>query len=457
MKQIDESVFKAYDLRGIYPEQIDGDFAYLLGRGYSAFLLGKKPEAKCVVVGQDMRLSSPELSERLKQGILDSGLNVVEIGLSSTPTFYFAVAYYGYDGGIQVSASHNPKEYNGFKIVLEKSYPVGKNTGINEIKSIILKGEFIKKETVEKPAIFKEDGVLEDLMNEQLANIELEKIKKFKIVIDASNAMGSVDMEAFFSRVPGEIIKLNFDLDGSFPVHQADPMQDENIELLRQEVIKNKADFGIAIDGDADRYFLVDENGEPLRQEVLRAIMAKIELQKNPGSVVCYDIRPGKITQDVIEEMKGDPIVTPVGHSLIKEIMIENDASFGGESSGHYFYKEHYGTFEMPVVLLSRFLLFLSLENKPFSEVMKPYKKYFHSGEINRKVKDTKTVIDKIKEKYKDGSISEIDGISIEYPDFWFNVRASNTEPLVRLNLESVSPEITEAKVKEVMKVIEEA
>lgn len=457
MKQIDESVFKAYDLRGIYPEQIDGDFAYLLGRGYSAFLLGKKPEAKCVVVGQDMRLSSPELSERLKQGILDSGLNVVDIGLSSTPTFYFAVAYYGYDGGIQVSASHNPKEYNGFKIVLEKSYPVGKNTGINEIKSIILKGEFIKKETVEKPAIFKEDGVLEDLMNEQLANIELEKIKKFKIVIDASNAMGSVDMEAFFSRVPGEIVKLNFNLDGNFPVHQADPMQDKNIAQLRQAVVDNKAEFGIAIDGDADRYFFVDEKGDTLPPHIFLALMSKLELRINPGSPICYDVRCGKTSLDIITEMKGEPILTPVGHSLIKEIMLENDAVFGGESSGHFYYRQHYGTFEMPVVLLSRFLLFLSLENKPFSEVMRPYKKYFHSGEINRKVRDTKTVIDRIKEKYKDGSISEIDGISIEYPDFWFNVRASNTEPLVRLNLESISPEITEAKVKEVMKVIEEA
>lgn len=455
MKQIDESVFKAYDLRGIYPEQIDGEFAYLLGRGYSTFLLSRKPEAKCVVVGQDMRLSSPELSERLKQGILDSGLNVVEIGLSSTPTFYFAVAYYGYDGGIQVSASHNPKEYNGFKIVLERSYPVGKNTGINEIKSIMLKGDFIKKETVEKPAIFKEDGVLEDLMNEQLANIELEKIKKFKIVIDASNAMGALDMEAFFERVPAEIIKLNFDLDGSFPIHQADPMQDENIAFLREEVVKNHADFGVAIDGDADRYFFVDENGDVLRQEILRAIMAKIELQKNPGSVVCYDIRPGKITRDVIEEMKGDPIVTPVGHSLIKEIMIENDAVFGGESSGHYFYKEHYGTFEMPAILLSKFLRFLSLENKSFSEAVAPYKKYFHSGEINRKVRDTQKTIMAIKEKYVDGKISDIDGITIEYPEFWFNVRASNTEPLVRLNLEAVNLELMEEKSKEVLDLIE--
>lgn len=457
MKKIDESVFKAYDLRGIYPEQIDGDFAYNLGRGYSTFLLGKNPEAKCVVVGRDMRISSPELSERLKQGVLDSGLNVVEIGLSSTPTFYFAVAYYGYDGGIQVSASHNPKEYNGFKIVLANAYPVGKNTGIGEIKNIMLENKFIVKETAEKPTIFQEENVLEDLLNEQLANINLDNIKKFKIVVDASNAMGSVDMEAFFKKVPMDVIKLNFDLDGNFPVHQADPMQDENIAFLREEVVKNKADFGIAIDGDADRYFFVDENGEVLRQEILRAVMAKIELQKNPGAIVCYDIRPGKITRDVIEEMKGDPIVTPVGHSLIKEIMIENDAVFGGESSGHYFYKEHYGTFEMPVILLANFLKFLSSEDKAFSEAMKPYKKYFHSGEINRRVQDTQKAIAAIREKYSDGKITDIDGITIEYPDFWFNVRSSNTEPLLRLNLESVSAELTEEKSREILNLIETA
>lgn len=454
MEKINEGVFKAYDIRGIYPTEIDEDFAYKLGRGYATFVLEKNPEAKSVVVSSDMRLSSPSLKAELQRGILESGLNVINIGLSSTPTFYFSVAYYGYDAGIQVSASHNPKEYNGFKMVLQNALPVSKNSGIMRIKDLVMSGEFVQR--VEPGIVFEEKNAMEDLANEQLANCNLGKIKKFKIVVDASSAMGAVDMEEFFKHVPGEIIKLNFELDGSFPVHQADPMKEENIAFLQKAVLDNKADFGIAIDGDADRYFFVDENGEALRQEILRGIMAQIELRQNPGAVVCYDIRPGKITYDMIEQMKGDPVVTPVGHSLIKEIMIEHDAVFGGESSGHYFYKQHYGTFEMPFLLLSKFLQFLSGEDKTFSEMVQPYRKYFHSGEINRQVGDPQAVLERIKERYKDGKIIEIDGVTVEYPDFWFNVRTSNTEPLVRLNLESVSQEITDVKVKEVLEVIEE-
>ena len=453
MEKINEGVFKAYDLRGIYPSEIDEDFAYKLGRGFSTFVLEKNPLAMSVVLGSDMRLSSPALRTEVERGILDSGLNVIDIGLSSTPTFYFAVAYYNYDSGIQVSASHNPKDYNGFKMVLTSGFPVSKNSGIMRIKEIMQSGAFVTKR--EPGIIFKEEGVLEDLASEQLANVDMSTIKKFKIVIDASNAMGALDMEEFFKRVPGDIIKLNFDLDGSFPAHEADPLKEENLVALQRAVVENGADFGISIDGDADRYFLVDEKGDLLRQEILRGIMAQIELRRNPGEVVCYDIRPGRITRDMIEEMKGDPIVTPVGHSLIKEIMIENDAVFGGESSGHYFYREHYGTFEMPFLLVSRFLQFLSASDKTFSETVAPYKKYFHSGEINRKVADPQAVLAKLKEQYKDGSLSEIDGITIEYPDFWFNVRTSNTEPLVRLNLESKSRELTDEKVKEVLALIE--
>jgi len=255
--------------------------------------------------------------------------------------------------------------------------------------------------------------------------------------------------------VPADLVKVNFTLDGNFPVHESDPMKDENIAFLKEAVVKNEADFGIAIDGDADRYFFVDEKGELLRQEILRGIMAQIELRRNPGCVVCYDVRPGRITGDMIEEMKGDPIITPVGHSLIKEVMIENDAAFGGESSGHYFYREHYGSFEMPFLLVARFLQFLSSEDKPFSEMVAPYEKYFNSGEINRRVTDTAAVIARIKETYKDGKLMEIDGVSVEYPDYWFNVRASNTEPLIRLTLESKTKELTDEKVQEVLKVIE--
>ena len=454
MEKINEGVFKAYDIRGIYPTEIDEDFAYKLGRSYATFVLEKNPAATSVVLSSDMRLSSPALRTEVERGLLDSGLNIVDIGLASTPTFYFAVAYYGYDAGIQVSASHNPKDYNGFKMVLKGSFPVSKNSGILRIKEIMLSEEFANKG--EKGVIFKEDHVLEDLASEQLVSFDISKIKKFKIVIDAANAMGALDMDNFFKHIPADIIKINFKLDGSFPSHEADPMKEENIALLKEEVVKNGADFGIAIDGDADRYFFVDEKGEALKPEILLAIMAQIELRKEAGSVICYDVRSGKTPLDIITEMKGDPILTPVGHSLIKEIMIENGAVFGGESSGHYYYQEHYGTFEMPFIFLANFMQFLSSEEKTFSEMTGSYDKYCSSGEINRKVADQKAVLEKIKQKYADGRISEIDGISVEYPDFWFNVRTSNTEPLVRLNLESRDSTITEDKVKEVLAVIEE-
>lgn len=453
MEKINEGVFKAYDIRGIYPTEIDEDFAYKLGKAYATFVLEKNPEANSVVLSSDMRLSSPSLRAQAEKGILESGLNVINIGLSSTPAFYFAVAYYGYDAGIQVSASHNPKEYNGFKMVLKNAFPVSKNSGITRIKDIMLKDEFSNKGG--KGIVFEEKDVLEDLANEQLARIDISKISKFKIAVDASNAMGSLDMEEFFKHVPAEVIKLNFDLDGSFPSHEANPMKEENVALIKEEIVKNGADFGIAIDGDADRYFFIDEKGWLLRPEILHAIMAQIELRQNPGSAVCYDVRSGKACSDMIESMKGQGILTPVGHSLIKEIMLENDAVYGGESSGHYYFREHYGTFEMPFILVAKFLQFLSGEKRPFSEMVAPYEKYYASGEINRKVDDQKAALERIKEAYNGGKITEIDGVSVEYPDFWFNVRTSNTEPLVRLNLESRSRQLTDEKTKEVLAVVE--
>jgi len=453
MEKLNEGVFKAYDIRGIYPTEIDEEFSYDLGRSYATFVLEKNPEATSVVVSSDMRLSSPSMKAEVLRGILESGLNVVDIGLSSTPTFYFAVAYYGYDAGIQVSASHNPKQWNGFKMVLKGAFPVSKNSGIMRIKDIMLRKEFSPKR--EGAVVFKEDAVLEDMKNEQLSGINIAKIKPFRIVIDPANAMGTPDMETFFAAVPADLIKLNFELDGNFPAHEADPMKAENIAQIKREVVAQHADFGIAIDGDADRYFFVDEKGELLPPEILHGIMAQIELKKEPGCAVCYDVRAGKTPLDMINSMQGDPILTPVGHSLIKEIMIENGAIFGGESSGHYYYQEHYGTFEMPFLLVANFLLFLSAAEKPFSEAIAPFRKYCASGEINREVKDQKAVLARIKETYKDGKITEVDGISVDYPDFWFNVRTSNTEPLVRLNLESRSRELTDAKVKEVLAVIE--
>jgi len=395
-----------------------------------------------------MRLSSPALKKELINGITDSGLDVVDVGLVSTPTFYFAVAYYGYDGGIQVSASHNPKEYNGFKLVRENSISISKNTGIFEIRDIILRNKLTKAK--KRGEVIKKKNVLSDLIEEQLSGIDIRAIKKLKIVVDAANSMGSLDMSEFFQKVPAELIKLNFKLDGSFPVHEADPLKEENLKLLKEEVHKNKADLGIAPDGDGDRYFFVDEKGNILRQEILRGIMAQIELVENPGATVAYDIRPGRITRDMIEEAGGKAVVTPVGHSLIKEMMIANGATFGGESSGHYFYKKSYGTFEMPMILVAKFLKFLSEKNMPFSEAVKPYKKYFHSGEINFKVESVNEKLKEIERKYKNAEINKLDGVTVEYPDWWFNVRGSNTEPVIRLNLEAKSKELMEEKVREI-------
>lgn len=451
--KINPAIFKAYDIRGIYPTELNEETAYRIGRGYAALIQQENPGKKLnIVVGNDMRLSGPQLTAKVIEGLTDGGVNVIKIGTVSTPTFYFVVGFYGYDGGIQVSASHNPKEYNGCKLVRAKGGPISGDDGIMEIRDMAVAGDF--PEIKDKGTVTEKTGYLKDLIKEQTKDIDLEKIKPFKIVIDNANAVAALDIDAMFAGLPCEIIRENWELDGSFPAHDADPLKEENLELLQELVKKHQADIGIAPDGDGDRYFFVDEKGDLMRQEVLRGIMAQIELKKNPGETVCYDIRPGRITKDMIDEMGGRSVVTKVGHSLIKAQMLDEDAIFGGESSGHYFYRFDYGTFEAPVVLLMKFLVYLSEQNKSLSEVIKPYMKYFHSGEINSVVDDAQAKMDEIKEKYSDAEISLLDGITITYDDYWFNVRASNTEPKLRLNLEAVSKEIMEKKRDEVLKLI---
>jgi phosphomannomutase len=455
---IDQSIFKAYDIRGVYPDQINEAGAYAIGRAYATFFL----QAKKIAVGSDMRLSSPALKAEVIRGLLESGLDVVDIGMASTPTFYFAVAKFGYDGGIQVSASHNPKEYNGFKIVRAAGVPVSKDSGIFAIRDIILNDGFLPP--VETPGKLEKypGDIVEQEVESQIAEVHMDvkNIKPFTIVIDGSNGMGSVDMLELFKRLPQcKIIPMNFELDGTFPGHGgADPMKDQNTQALRERVVAEHADLGIAPDGDADRIFFFDEKGQLLPQAILRGLMAQIELAANPGATVAYDIRPGKITKDIIEELGGKSIITPVGHSIIKEMMIKNQAVFGGESSGHYFYRLPYGTFEAPMVLILKFLNYLSAQNKPLSEVVQPYKKYFNSGEINTVVAGATAVqqkIAEIREKYGDGTASEIDGLSVEYPDWWFNIRGSNTEPLLRLTVEARSQELMEEKRDELLKIIQ--
>jgi phosphomannomutase len=453
--QIPNHIFKAYDIRGIYPEEINEDVAYKLGRAYITFLREEKRKHKFrIVVASDMRISSPQLKQHLINGLTDQGADVIEIGLASSPTFYFAVANYNYDGGIQVSASHNPKEYNGFKIVKEKAIPVSKDTGIYHIRELVIKNDF---PTADKGDITSREGVLYDQLNHDLLYADLEKIKPFTVVADPGNAMGAQYLEALFSKLPGRFIKMNFDLDGTFPNHQADPLKEENLIDIKNRILKEHADFGIATDGDGDRIFLIDETGETVPSHILRGFLAKIFLRENPGETICYDIRPGKITKDMIIENGGKPILTRVGHSLIKEKMREVQSYFAGESSGHYFLRFNDSYYEAPIVIILKILEELSESERSLSQLISPYNRYFHSGEINSTVDDKDGKIAKLTEIFKDAkNINYLDGVTIEYDDFWFNVRPSNTEPLLRLNLEATTKEKMKTMRDTVLKIIRE-
>lgn len=449
------NIFKAYDIRGIFNQDLDADFAYHLGLTYIAFLKKEKSilnnkEIK-IVVGQDMRLSSPVLANHLIKGLMATGAKVLNIGLVSTPTFYFSISHLKADGGLIVSASHNPKEWNGFKIVKEKAFPVGLENGLNWIRDNIkkIKSEFLKG------SLEKIDNILEEQIKHDFSFVKPKKLKKLKIATDTANSMGGPYLLAMEKKLNNKFAKLNIKLDGSFPVHEADPLKEENLKQLQNYIKENKVDLGIATDGDGDRLFFLDEKANLISPAIIRGILAKLFLQEKPGSKICYDVRPGKITKDLILENNGVPIITKVGHSLIKQKMIKENAYFAGESSGHFFLNLDIGCFEMPVIMILKLLQELSNSNLKTSQYFSPYNKYYHSGEINRLVENKEKIIEKISKNYSDGKIIRLDGISIEYPKFWFNVRASNTENKLRLNLEARDKKTMTEKTNEILKLME--
>jgi phosphomannomutase len=456
MLPINSEIFKAYDIRGIYGQDFDNELAYLLGLAFIE-LRKNDPDYKegkkfRIGVGMDMRLSSPLLKENLLRGLTTAGADAYDLDLVSTPTFYFAIANYNYDGGIMISASHNPKEWNGFKMVRTKGLPISGETGIDFLKEKILANHFLVSET--PGSIVKNSEALKDEILMIKEKVDLTKIKPFKIVVDTANGMGAQYIEEIFSLFPCEIIPLNFKLDGSFPAHEADPLKEENLEDLKKEVLKQKANLGISTDGDGDRIFFVDDLGKTISPAIVRGLLAKIFLSDVPGAKIGYDVRPGKITKDLIEENHGIPVLTRVGHSLIKEQMIKENIYFAGESSGHFYLNAPTGCFEYPAIIILKLLTLFSQSNQTVSDFIKPYQKYFFSGEINRTVSDKNAVFNNIEEKYSDAAITKLDGLSVNYPDYWFNVRASNTEPKIRLNLEAITEEIMEKKRDEVLSLI---
>ncbi|MFA5131593.1 MAG: phosphomannomutase/phosphoglucomutase [Patescibacteria group bacterium] len=455
MLPINSDIFKAYDIRGIYGTDFDNELAYLLGQAFVE-LRKKDPDFSDrkmqIAVGADMRISSPALKDNLIRGLILAGVDAVDLGLVSTPTFYFAVAKYNYDGGIMISASHNPKEWNGFKLVRARGVPISGDTGIDFIREQIILNHFIPAAV--PGTVLANPAALEDELKYTWSLVDLKKIKSFKIVADAASGMGATYLTGILSILPGSNTPLNFKLDGTFPAHEADPLKEENLEELKKEMFTQKADLGISTDGDGDRIFFIDEKGQTISPALIRGLLAQSFLADKPGAKIGYDVRPGKITPDMISAAGGIPVITRVGHSLIKEQMLKEDIYFAGESSGHFYFNSPVGCFEFPSLMILRLLTFFSQSDLPISQQLLPYNKYFLSGEINRVVKNKDAVFAAIEKKYADAKIEKLDGVSITYPDFWFNVRGSNTEAKIRLNLEATSAELMAQKRDEILELI---
>ncbi len=445
-------IFRAYDIRGIYPQDINETNIIIVIKAIYQFFSEKlNKKDLTIVIGRDMRLSSPGLNEVARKTLLELGATIVDIGLSSTPTVYFAVYHNKYDAGIQISASHNPKEWNGIKFFYRsgnKLIKVSKNTGMDEVKDLALKNQFpaptnqgklINKQTIKDEVDY-------------AFNLVKPKINKFKVIADTANAMGSLYLEEIFKRTDCELIKMNFELDGNMPVHEANPIKFETLKSLQERIIKEKADFGIATDGDGDRIFFIDEKGQIIPSTLISALIAREILSKNKNEKILVDIRYTKNTVKVVKDFGGTPIINMVGHALITETLNKENGAFSGESSGHFFFRETGGA-ESSVRVIYYVMDVLSKYNKPLSKIATELMSSYESGEFNFKLpenENNQSFLEKIGENFKDGKIDWMDGISVDFPDWRFNIRGSNNEPLIRLNLEADNEALMKQKLEKV-------
>lgn len=438
MDNIDPKIFKAYDIRGIYPEQLNETNIVPIIRAIYKFFYDKiGKEQPTVLLAYDMRLSGPQLFAAAKKILVEMGAHVIDAGQLSTPSFYYAVYHYAYDCGIQITASHNPKEYNGMKFVQYSPnglIKIGKSTGMDEIRDMSIAGVDFTAKTEGK--ISAKEGILVDEVESALELFHHPELKKFKIVADPANAMGAQYIQAIFEKVPADLIKMNFELDGSFPAHQPDPLDFKNLVDLQARVLEEKADFGLAPDGDGDRLYFIDEKGQVIPATIITALVARELLKKNPGATILVDIRYINGTKKIVEEFGGKLVITKVGHAFITEQLGKTGGIFAGESSGHFYYKTN-GNAESQLTTIISVLEALTNEGKTLSQVANDLRRSHESGEFNFKVTNAPEILEALQAKYSDGELETLDGISISYPNWRFNVRTSNTEPLLRLNVES--------------------
>lgn len=442
--EFNPDIFKAYDIRGLVGKDFDDEFVETLGRAFVTYT-----GAKVVVAGRDMRGTSPQYFKALSEGMMAAGADVIDIGMVSTPMFYFAVENYDlHDAGIIVTASHNPSEYNGFKMLGDHpSKAIGKGAGMEEIKALVEKGKF---PDVKEGTLVQTD-IVPDYLEKLFRLVPPETMKGLKVVVDSGNGMGGVILPAIFEKLDVEVHKLYWEPDGTFPNHEANPLKTETLKDLQAKVLEVGADLGIALDGDSDRIGFVDEKGEPLRPDLFIALMAHQLLLGNEGRKVTYDVRCGMAVAEEIKKAGGVPLMTSVGHALIKPVIAKENALFGGELSAHFYWGE-WGTGENTDFAMLSLMRMIKESKKPFSEMLAPYRRYYHTGEINFEVEDKDAKMSEVKEKYgAEGIVTELDGIRIDFDGWWLSVRASNTEPLLRLNLEAKEQVVMEEKKAELV------
>jgi phosphomannomutase len=438
-----ESIFKAYDIRGLVDKELTQDFAFATGVAVAKFLeLEREPGT--VVIGEDMRPSSPELASAFSAGVTSQGLDVIRIGLASTDMLYFASGKLNLPGAM-FTASHNPAAYNGIKLCLSGARPIGKESGLVTIENFVKEGTAMAMRNI---GVEKSQNLLDEYVDHLLSLVDVSSIRPLKIVIDAGNGMGGYTAPAVFKRLNAEVIEMYFELDGTFPNHEANPIDPANLVDLQKAVKKHKADIGLAFDGDADRCFLVDEKGDLVNPSALTSLIATRELKKYPASNIIYNLISSRAVKEVVEENGGTAIRSRVGHSYIKKLMAESNAVFGGEHSGHFYFRDFWKA-DSGMLAALHAIAALGETDSTLSQLLKTFNRYHSSGEINSTVADAKAAmaqVEKIYVKKDDVEVDHLDGLTINGDNWWFNLRASNTEPLLRLNVEAS----TEARMKKV-------
>lgn len=444
-----DQIVKAYDIRGTVPDQLDGEVAYALGVGFAVF-----SGAPVVIVARDMRPSGPELVEAFGRGLMDHGCDVIDIGLASTDLLYFAAGRLDAPGAM-FTASHNPAQYNGIKLCLSGARPVGTDTGLREVRSIaeqVLEGH--PPPTSDRRGRTTERDMLSAFVDHVVSFVEPTAIRPMRVVADTANGMGGLVVPAVFERLPLlELEVMYAELDGTFPNHPADPLQSANQRDLQARVVAGGFDIGLAFDGDADRVFVVDELGRGLSGSTTTAILASAMLRKHPGATVLHNLICSRAVPEIITENGGVPLRTKVGHSFIKQLMAETGAVFGGEHSAHYYFKDNYRA-DSGLIAVMMMLEEMSRSGRPLSELRRPFERYSSSGEINTQVEDPQRVIEAVSEKYGAFEQDRLDGLTVDCGTWWFNLRPSNTEPLLRLNLEAPDRDACDERVTEVLAAI---